>query len=94
MTRIYVDGALLHGLRVPFGYWEAKDEKDDLDAEIEAKFRRGYPQDNILFEDSRTLVLFQHRQEVVRCPVDDVDRLQQALELLPQLVRPPRTVCA
>ena len=22
-------------LRVPFGYWEAKDEKDDLDAEIE-----------------------------------------------------------
>jgi len=36
MTRIYVDGALLHGLRVPFGYWEAKDENDDLDAEIEA----------------------------------------------------------
>jgi hypothetical protein len=25
-NRIYVDGALLHGLRVPFGYWEAKDE--------------------------------------------------------------------
>ena len=28
--RRYVDGALLHALRVPFGYWEAKDEKDDL----------------------------------------------------------------
>lgn len=39
--RRYVDGALLHGLRLPFGYWEAKDEKDDLDAEIELKFRRG-----------------------------------------------------
>jgi hypothetical protein len=25
-NRIYTDGALLHGLRVPFGYWEAKDE--------------------------------------------------------------------
>ena len=50
--RRYVDGALLHALRVPFGYWEAKDEKDDLDAEIEHKFRRGYPQDNIIFEDS------------------------------------------
>ena len=39
--RRYVDGALLHELRVPFGYWEAKDEKDDLDAEIETKFKRG-----------------------------------------------------
>jgi len=39
--RRYVDGALLHALRVPFGYWEAKDEKDDLNAEIEYKLRRG-----------------------------------------------------
>ena len=46
--RRQVDGALLHALRVPLGYWEAKDEKDDLDAEIEYKFRRGYPQDNII----------------------------------------------
>jgi hypothetical protein len=27
-NRCYVDGALLHSLRVPFGYWEAKDEHD------------------------------------------------------------------
>jgi len=40
--RRYADGALLYELRVPFGYWEAKDEKDDLDAEIETKFKRGY----------------------------------------------------
>ncbi len=40
--RRYVDGALLYELRVPFGYWEAKDEKDDLEAEIEYKFKRGY----------------------------------------------------
>ena len=45
------DGALLHALRVPLGYWEAKDEEDDLDKEIEKKFRKGYPQDNIIFED-------------------------------------------
>jgi hypothetical protein len=43
-----VDGALLYELRVPFGYWEAKDERDDLDAEIETKRRRGYPDDNIV----------------------------------------------
>jgi len=27
---------------VPLGYWEAKDEEDDLDKEIEKKFRKGY----------------------------------------------------
>src|SRR5437868_6012879 len=70
--RRYVDGALLYELRVPFGYWEAKDEKDDLDAEIEFKFKRGYPQDNIIFEDSQTAVLIQNREEVMRCAVDDV----------------------
>jgi len=30
-------------LRVPFGYREAKDEADDLDAEIALKFKRGHP---------------------------------------------------
>jgi len=79
--RRYVDGALLYGLRLPFGYWEAKDERDDLDAEIELKFKRGYPQDNIVFEDSREAVLIQNRREVIRCAVDDVDRLQRLLEL-------------
>jgi hypothetical protein len=36
-TRIIPDGALLHELRVPLGYWEAKDEEDDLEKEIEKK---------------------------------------------------------
>lgn len=50
--RRYVDGALMHTLRVPFGYWEAKDTEDDLDAAIEKKFRAGYPKTNIIFENS------------------------------------------
>jgi predicted helicase len=79
--RRYVDGALLYELRMPFGYWEAKDEKDDLDAEIETKFRRGYPQDNIIFEDSTEAVLIQNRQEVMRCGVDDVAALEKLLGL-------------
>ena len=41
-TNIAVDGALLHELRLPLGYWEAKDAADDLDEEIGKKFRRGY----------------------------------------------------
>jgi hypothetical protein len=40
--RRYVDGGLLHTLRVPFGYWEAKDSEDDLEAEVAKKFRLGY----------------------------------------------------
>jgi hypothetical protein len=79
--RRYVDGALLHALRMPFGYWEAKDEKDDLDAEIEFKLRRGYPQDNIIFEDSTQAVLIQSKREVMRCPVDDVAKLEKLLNL-------------
>ena len=79
--RRLVDGALLHELRLPFGYWEAKDEKDDLDAEIELKFRRGYPQDNIIFEDSRQAVLIQNRQEVMRGAADDPDKLEKLLKL-------------
>jgi|CXWL01.1.fsa_nt_gi predicted helicase len=79
--RRYVDGALLHALRMPFGYWEAKDEKDDLDAEIDFKLRRGYPQDNIIFEDSTQAVLIQSKREVMRCPVEDVVQLEKLLTL-------------
>jgi Type ISP C-terminal specificity domain len=49
-----------------------KDAKDDLDEEIAFKFKRGYPQDNIIFEDSTKAVLIQHRDEVMRCDVADV----------------------
>ena len=56
-ARIYPDGALLHALRVPFGYREAKDADDDLDKEIADKFRKGYPRDNIIFSDDHTAVL-------------------------------------
>jgi hypothetical protein len=28
-TKVYPDGTIVHDLRVPLGYWEAKDTKDD-----------------------------------------------------------------
>lgn len=86
--RRYVDGALLHTLRVPFGYWEAKDEKDDLDAEIEVKFRRGYPKTNIIFEDSTQAILIQNGGEVMRCGVEDVAQLGKLLRLFFGYERP------
>ncbi|WP_055049657.1 type ISP restriction/modification enzyme [Devosia sp. A16] len=80
-TRIRPDGTILHDLRVPLGYWEAKDEADDLDVEIEKKLRKGYPQDNIVFEDSRVAVLIQDRVEVMRCRMTDADELLRLLNL-------------
>ncbi len=73
MNRIYVDGALLHSLRVPFGYWEAKDENDDLDKEIASKFRKGYPKTNIVFTDDRIAVLWQDGSEVMRAEMQAGD---------------------
>ncbi len=87
-TRVYPDGALLYSLRVPLGYWEAKDEEDDLDDEIEKKFRKGYPQDNIIFEDSQEAVLIQNRQPVMRCGIDDPAQLRKLLDLFFDYERP------
>ncbi len=79
--RRYVDGALLYELRVPFGYWEAKDADDDLDAMVAAKFKRGYPQDNIIFENAVDAILIQNREEVIRCAVDNVKALEKLINL-------------
>ena len=60
------DGTVKDSLRMARGYWEAKDSHDDLDAEIQAKLDRGYPRDNIIFEDSQTAVLIQNGGEALR----------------------------
>lgn len=80
-TAIRPDGTILHDLRVPLGYWEAKDTADDLDTEIKKKFLKGYPQDNIIFENSTTAVLVQNRGEVMRCAMADTSALERLLTL-------------
>ena len=90
-ARRSVDGALVYDVRLAFGYWEAKDEEDDLDSEIASKFKRGYPRDNIIFEDSRSAVLIQNGNEVMRCPVQDADGLEHLLGLFFGYERPEIT---
>ena len=87
-TNITVDGALLHELRMPLGYWEAKDAQDDLDAEVVKKFTKGYPQDNTIFSDDVSCVLWQRRHEVLRCRVDDTAALEKLLKLFFGYERP------
>lgn len=50
-----VDGSIRDELRITRGHWEAKDEKDDLNAEIGWKRSIGYPTDNIIFEEPTPL---------------------------------------
>jgi hypothetical protein len=58
-SRVIVDGALLDTFHLAHGYWEAKDEKDDLEREIKAKLDKGYPRDNIIFQAPKRAVLYQ-----------------------------------
>ena len=68
---IIPDGTVLDSLRMTRGLWEAKDSHDNLDAEIQSKFERGYPRSNIIFEDSRVAVLFQNGGESMRVDITD-----------------------
>ncbi len=87
-TNIAVDGALLHELRMPLGYWEAKDVDDDLNEEVSKKFKKGYPQDNIIFSDDAVAVLWQNRAEVMRCDMTDTQALSKLLKLFFSFERP------
>ncbi|MBK1642331.1 hypothetical protein CKO12_10660 [Chromatium okenii] len=79
-ANLRADGVLLDRLRLVHGWWEAKDEKDDLEKEIAAKLAKGYPNDNIIFEDTRTAVLLQQSAEVMRCEVTDGKALKRLLD--------------
>ncbi|WP_375291631.1 type ISP restriction/modification enzyme [Qipengyuania sp.] len=76
---IWVDGALVYDIRVPFGYWEAKDSRDDLEEEIRKKEAKGYPRTNIIYEDTRRAILIQDRQRVAEADMADTDQLYQLL---------------
>ena len=73
------DGTVKDSLRMARGYWEAKDTHDDLDAEIQHKLNRGYPQDNIIFEDSQTAVLIQNREEAMRADMSRPGELHRLI---------------
>jgi hypothetical protein len=77
--RVVPDGTLKDALRQDWGYWESKDEKDDLTAEIATKFAKGYPSTNILFEDTHAAVLYQNGDEVARASFADASAFDAIL---------------
>jgi predicted helicase len=78
--KVFPDGILRNNWGLDIGYWESKDEKDNINDEIDAKIRKGYPLTNILFEDSQNAVLYQYGQEIMRAPVNDPERFDLLLD--------------
>jgi predicted helicase len=75
-----VDGALVDSFRLAHGYWEAKDDADDLAAEARRKLEAGYPDRNILFQSPRRALLVQNGRvaldQALDTPRDLIDVLQ------------------
>jgi len=79
---IRVDGALLDEFELPRGYWEAKDSHDDLEEEVDKKFKLGYPKDNILFQAPERAILWQKNKLVLDEDITKPDRLVETLQEL------------
>ena len=73
------DGTVRNQMRLNYGYWEAKDTKDDIDRAIDAKRSAGYPTDNILFENGDTAVLIQKGRETMRVAMADDAKLNRII---------------
>ena len=79
-NRIVVDGALMDDFRLTHGYWEAKDEDDDLPSEVVRKLEAGYPRDNILFQTPHRAILWQNNHQMPEANLRDRTQLIKVLE--------------
>jgi predicted helicase len=87
-TTVFPDGTIKDAIRLEHGWWESKDPYDKLDDEIEKKLNKGYPDENILFEDSQNAVLIQHSREIGRVSMGDADALDRLLNIFVDYERP------
>ena len=78
--KVKPDGILKNLWDIEIGLWESKDEKDDIEAEIDAKQKKGYRLTNILFEDSQTAVLFQRGELKMKVSMLDEDALDKIIK--------------
>lgn len=85
---VYPDGTVKDALRLDWGYWESKDQYDNLDEEIDKKLQKGYPNDNIIFEDSQTAILIQRGEEKLRVSMQDAEKLDSLLNAFINYIRP------
>ena len=87
-NEVQPDGVLKNALRLDFGYWESKDESDDIEEEINKKLKKGYPLTNALFEDSATAVLYQNGELLLRADMKKPDELERILQAFVNFEKP------
>jgi len=76
----FPDGTLLDEFQLIHGFWEAKDTKDNLEAEVKKKFADGYPRDNIIFQAPAHTIIWQNNIQVINEPITKPDYLIEALK--------------
>ena len=81
-NRIVIDGAIINEYRLPIAYWEAKDMDDDLPKAIQEKRDKGYPFDNILFQNPERAILYQNDEVVLDTDITDPTNLVEVLQRL------------
>ncbi len=77
--KVRPDGIVKNLFGLDIGLWESKDEKTNIDDEINLKIKTGYPLTNILFEDSANVILYQRGEESMRIPMRDADQLHELI---------------
>jgi hypothetical protein len=82
------DGTFKDEMNLVRGYWEAKDTSDNLDKEIEKKRKAGYPLNNIIFEDTQTAVLYQHKERILSVDMKDPAKLADLITQFFRYVEP------
>ncbi len=65
--------------RVVTGHWESLSLFLDLDAEVNQRMMMGYPRQNVLFENTHTMVLIQRGKKVAQIKMEDWSKLHQLL---------------
>ncbi|WP_338763049.1 N-6 DNA methylase [Bernardetia sp. ABR2-2B] len=87
------DGIVKGVNRLDWGYWESKDEADDIEDEIKKKFAKGYPNDNIIFEDTNQAILYQNGKRVATAAMQDEGKdLYSLLQQFVSFERPEYTL--
>lgn len=76
----FVDGACVDEFNLVHGYWEAKDEHDDLKKEVKSKFKEGYPKNNIIFQAPTRAILYQDGKQVIDSDITQPEALVEVLE--------------
>ncbi|MEK6301849.1 MAG: type ISP restriction/modification enzyme [Acidobacteriota bacterium] len=82
-SRLRVDGALVDAFNLTHGFWEAKDQHDDLKVEVKRKFAAGYPRNNILFQAPERAILYQDSRHVLD---EDITKPEALVETLKRFV--------